>query len=117
GARRTSAPRRAVEGYCLGDRHEIAPVLTVGLGDGSSCLRLQLADLLVELGDLGFALEDALHAGEVETFVRELLDALQSGDVGVAVPTAAPAGSCRVDKSFALVDAQGLRVHAGQLGR
>ena len=34
----------------------------------------------------------------------------------VAVAAAAAAGARRVDQALALVDAQGLRVHAGQLG-
>ena len=48
--------------------------------------------------------------------VGELLDAAQPLDVGVAVAAAAAAGAGRVEQALALVDAQRLRVDAGQLG-
>ena len=75
-----------------------------------------VARLLAQRGHLGLELEHPLHAGQVEALAGELLDAAQQGDVGVAVAAAAPAGAGRVDQALALVDAQGLGVHAGQLG-
>ena len=45
-----------------------------------------------------------------------LLDAAQPVDVVLAVAPAAALGAARVEQALALVDAQGLGVHAGQLG-
>ena len=56
-------------------------------------------------------------AGQVEAGVGEVLDALEQIDVGVGVATAAALGASRIDQALALVDAKGLRVDAGQLGR
>ena len=47
----------------------------------------------------------------------QVLDAAQPLDVALAVAAAAALGAGRVDQALALVDAQGLGVDAGQLGR
>ena len=60
---------------------------------------------------------DAPHAFEVQPGGGQLLDAAQVGDVGLAVAAVAPAGAGRVQQALALVDAQRLRVDAGELGR
>ena len=72
---------------------------------------------MLQPGDLGLELEHPLDPGQVEALVGELLDAAEALDVLLAVAAAAAAGAGRVDQALALVDAQGLRVHAGQLGR
>ena len=88
---------------------------TGGVLDGGR-LAAQLVELAAQLGELGLELQHPLHAGQVEPVGGELLDAAQLGDVGVAVAAAAAGGAGRVDEALALVDAQGLRVHAGELG-
>ena len=80
-----------------------------GLGPG----RLQLG---AEPVHLGLELQHPAHALEVEPGVVRLLDAAQLVDVLLAVAAAAAAGAGRVEQALALVDAQGLGVHAGQLG-
>ena len=58
-----------------------------------------------------------LHAGEAHALVGELLDAAQQRDVALGVAAAAAARARGLDQPLALVDAQRLRVHAGELGR
>ena len=53
---------------------------------------------------------------KVQAIGRELRNAQQEVHVGFAVATVATAGACRVEKTPPLVDAQRLRMHAGQLG-
>jgi hypothetical protein len=57
-----------------------------------------------------------LDPGEVEALVGQLLDALEELDVGLAVAAAAALRPRRFEEALALVDAQGLRVDAGQFG-
>ena len=66
---------------------------------------------------LGFEFEDATDAFEVVALGGQLLDTAEQRDVLVGVATGPAAGARRADQSAPLVDAQRLRVHAGQLGR
>ena len=67
--------------------------------------------------DLGAKLDDALDARQVDPFVGELLDREQPVDVGLRVPPRVARRAARAHQALALVDAQRLRMHAGQLGR
>ena len=64
-----------------------------------------------------FEREDALHAGERDAVVGELLDPAQQRDVALGVAAAAAGRARRREQALALVDAQRLRVHARELGR
>ena len=78
------------------------------------------AELLVlALALLGALLhiEDAHHAGEVDALVGQLVDELQALDIGTRIQTRVTARALGVHQALGLVDAQSLRVHAGQLGR
>ena len=78
------------------------------------------AELLVlALALLGALLhiEDAHHAGEVNALVGQLVDELQALDIGTRIQTRVAARALGVHQTLGLVDAQSLRVHAGQLGR
>ena len=73
--------------------------------------------LALELFDLLGELDDRLDAGEVDPFfLREVLDAAQHGDVAAGVAAPAALGAHRRDQAKPVVGAQGLRVHAGELG-
>ena len=111
-----SAAAALVEDDRLLDRDEVAAVLAVGLGDRLLGVGAERRHLVAEPAVLGLELEHPLHAGQVEALGGELLDAAQERDVGVAVAAAAAPGAGRVDQALALVDAQRLRVDAGQLG-
>ena len=75
------------------------------------------AEATFELGHLRLEFQHPLHPSEIEAFVGELLDAREQSNVGVAVTAAATAGALGFDQALSLVDSEGLRVHAGQLGR
>ena len=60
--------------------------------------------------------EHALDSGQVEADVGELLDAPQPLDVAARVAPRVLGRALRPHQAAPLVDAQGLRVHAGQLG-
>src|SRR3954447_16123365 len=79
---------------------------------------------MTQLGVLGaktIVLRLELHhtadAFEVHARSREFADAAQTFDVDVAVTTVAALCARRLYQAAALVDAQGLGMHAGQLGR
>ena len=75
--------------------------------------------LVLALALLGTLLhiEDAHHAGEVNALVGQLVDELQALDIGTRIQTRVTARALGVHQALGLVDAQSLRVHAGQLGR
>ena len=80
-------------------------------------LRPYLDQLLAQPGQLGLELQDPPHALEVEPRRRQFLDVTQALEVVVREAPAAPAGPRRIEQALALVDAQRLRMHPGQLGR
>src|ERR1700704_1695372 len=115
----------SVSSHCavsIADAHD-------GLGDGdeiSAVLAMHPVDRLtglvegpVELGprvvELGLELENLLHTGEADALVGELLDPAEQHDVTLGVPAAATLRTRRLDQALALVDAQRLRMHAGEL--
>src|SRR5438046_1473084 len=63
------------------ERHEVAPVLTVGAVDGRRHLRAYLFELSLDARDHRLELEDPLHAREVQAIVGQLLDAAKLVDV------------------------------------
>ena len=75
--------------------------------------------LVLALALLGALLhiEDAHNAGEVNALVGQLVDELQALDIGTRIQTRVTARALGVHQALGLVDAQSLRVHAGQLGR
>ena len=77
----------------------------------------RLVELGLRAGQLGLELEDPAHPFEVQPGGGQLLDVAQPGQVGVGEAPAPAARPRRVQQALALVDAQRLRVHAGQLGR
>ena len=62
-------------------------------------------------------IEDAHHAGEVDALVGQLVDELQALDIGTRIQARVAARALGVHQALGLVDAQSLRMHAGQLGR
>ena len=67
------------------------------------------------IGDLSSTTARAtLHTGRIKK--RGYVHSLESLDVGIAVSTVSTLGTCRLDETATLVDAQRLRVHARQLG-
>ena len=114
----------AAAGHRPADRHEVAAVARGARRDRGSRSRRARASARVELGDpvadlleLGLELEDLADPDQADALVGELLDALEQRDVAVGVAPAAALGAARLDEALALVDAQRLRVHAGELGR
>src|SRR5674476_310344 len=79
--------------------------------------RLQALDLGGHGVHLLFHGQHALHAGEVEPPLGELLDALQPLYVALRVAARVLGRALRAHQPAPLVQAQRLRVHAGQLGR
>src|SRR6266545_4500787 len=67
-------------------------------------------------GDLGFELDDAADAREVDPIVGEQRDAAQPGEVIVAVPAGSPVGAGGSEQAGPLVRAQDVRAEPGQLG-
>ena len=87
-------------------------------------LVLELAHASAELLVLALALlgtllhiEDAHHAGKVDALVGQLVDEFQTLDIGTRIQARVTARALRIHQALGLVDAQSLRVHAGQLGR
>ena len=83
--------------------------------------RLHLSRLLNELAfkrlDALGELDDCLNAGKVDALLLgEVLDPAQHRNVTRGVAPPAPARAHRRDEAKPIVGAQGLRVHAGQLG-
>src|SRR6202050_84197 len=101
----------------LAQRHQVAPVLAVGGRHGVERLRLHPGQLGLQLGHLGLELEHPTHPLEVEPGRRQLLYVAQPLQVELGAPPAPATRARRVEQALALVDAQRLRVHAGELGR
>src|SRR5580658_1165790 len=104
------------QGYGF-EGHELAAVLAVGRGHGLSDLGPGHLELDLQAFDLGLQLEHPPHTFEIEAGCGQVLDAAQPRHVLVTETPAAAGGAAGVEKSFALVDAQRLRVHADKLGR
>ncbi len=83
---------------------------------GAGRRRARLVELRPEALVLGLQLHHPADALEVHPLVGELGDAPQHLDVGVAVAAVAALRPRRQHEAAALVDAQRLGVHAGQLG-
>src|SRR5581483_9785674 len=111
-----AARPRAVQHRALVQRHQVPPVLAVGALHRLEGVQPGLGQLLAQVLVLVLQLDHPAHALQVEPGVGELLDAAQAVDVPLAVAATAAAGAGRVDQAPPLVDAQGLRVHASQLG-
>src|SRR6266545_3794118 len=79
-------------------------------------LRLQLGDALPEPLDLLGQLHGPPHAGQVHARAGQLLDLAELLDVTLRVAPRVRGGLLRPHQPLALVDAQGLGMHAGQLG-
>ena len=77
----------------------------------------ELLVLAVALLGTLFHIENAHHAGKVDTLVSQLVDELQALDIGTRIQARVAARALGVHQALGLVDAQSLRVHAGQLGR
>ena len=106
----------------------IGALLLDGIGD---TIRISLTDapeeeahagaelFVLALALLGTLLhiEDAHHAGKVDALVGQLVDELQALDIGTRIQTRVAARALGVHQALGLVDAQSLRMHAGQLGR
>ena len=75
--------------------------------------------LVLALALLGTLLhiEDTHHAGKVDALVGQLVDKLQALDIGTRIQARVAARALGVHQALGLVDAQSLRMHAGQLGR
>ena len=101
----------------LAQRDEITALPALGLDHRVGRLGLGLGELPTEALVLGLQLHDLADALEVQTAGGELGDSAQRLDVVVAVATVAALRARRANQTAALVDAQGLRMHAGQLGR
>src|SRR6266571_2389865 len=77
----------------------------------------QLLGPAAEPFDLVLHLQDHLHPGEVDpVLLGQPLDHAESGDVSLGVPAGVPGRTGRLEKALALVDAERLGVHPGQLG-
>src|SRR5450830_1836185 len=91
--------------------------LAVHRGGGLLEPRLQALDLGGHGVHLLFHGQHALHAGQVEPQLSELLDALQPLHVALRVAARVLGRALRAHQAAPLVQAQRLRVHVGQLGR
>ena len=87
-------------------------------------LVLELAHAGTEFFVLALALlgtllhiEDTHHAGKVDALVGQLVDELQALDIGTRIQARVATRALGVHQALGLVDAQSLRMHAGQLGR
>ena len=67
--------------------------------------------------ELLFKLENSHDSRQVDAFIGQPLDPLEQRDVTLGVPARVPRRSLRPEQSLAFVDAKGLRVNTGQLGR
>jgi hypothetical protein len=73
-------------------------------------------ELILQRADLVLEFQDPLDPGEVDALVLgQALDLAQLGDVARTVTAAAAGRSARGDEADAVVLAQGLRVHPGEL--
>src|SRR5207244_3102021 len=105
------------EGDGLMQRYEVASGrAALGLGEGAGGDLAQLGVLAAQAVDLGLERHHAADALEVHPLAGQLLDAAEALDVDIAVATVATLRASRLHQPAALVDAQRLRVHAGQFG-
>jgi purine catabolism regulator len=79
-------------------------------------LLAEAVDLGLELAGLFLQLEDEAHSGQVEAACGQRDDLPEPFDVAGAVAARPSGGADRLEQALALVDAQGLRMHAGELG-
>src|SRR5690606_11549729 len=108
----------------VAQRHDVALRAGGAEAPALSELGARIVQLGIALGhpdaqrlDLVLQLEDPLDAAERDALLLgEPLDLTQPGDVGGAVPPTATTGARRGDETDPVVLAQGLRVHAGELG-
>src|SRR6266508_6408574 len=88
------------------------------LVDGVAHLALEPIQAAVHAPQLVLEAQHLLDSCKIETeLARQLLNQPEPLDVGLGVKTCVPRGALRPDESLALVDAQGLRVHADEVGR
>src|SRR5919109_131407 len=98
-------------------RDEVAPVLAMHLADRAAHLSLHAVELPPHVLQLVFETQHLLDAGEIESqLVRQLLDQAQPLQIAIRVQPRVPLRPPRADETLALVDAQGLRVHADEVG-
>src|SRR5262245_46846857 len=108
---RPALPRRQEDAR---ERHDLALGLRLLLAFAQPIL--QLVGLGTERVELCLQLDDHLHAGEVDpALLREVLDLAEQRDVTVGVAPGVAGRALRRDEALALVDAERLRVHAGEL--
>jgi hypothetical protein len=107
--------RTSIDGDGLRHRDQIAAALAADLLDGVVLLLLEVSDRGCCFCQLSFQREDPLDSGKVEAFLGQALDPSEAFDVSVGVTAASATGTGRGDQALALIDAQRLRVNAGQL--
>ena len=86
------------------------------LVDGVSRLATNTLEVVVQRSSSSSSSSTRFDAGEVQAVGGELGDAPQPVDVALAVAAVAADRAGRVEQALALVDAQRLRMHAGELG-
>ncbi len=100
----------------LGNRDEVPAIAAMGALEGRCGLGAGVLKFGTQRNDLLLEFEHSLHSREVETLLGEVLNAMQSLDVTLAVAAGTPAGASRIEQTLALVDAKGLGVHTCELG-
>src|SRR5919106_1220557 len=120
-AARGSFPRQRPD---AGEWHEVASVATpdpIGflakLAAGQLGLPFHIVHLPANPLQLGLELDHHLHSGEIDPPLGKPLDGSQPLDVTVRIPAGVPGRPGRAQQSLPLVDAKGLRMDPGQLGR
>ena len=101
----------------LAQRHQVAPVLAVGGGHGVERLRPHLASSSRSRASSASSCSTRRTPSRLSPVDGQLLDVAQALEVVLGEAPAPAAGARRVEQALALVDAQRLRVHPGQLGR
>src|SRR5215207_2887449 len=97
--------------------HDLAAVLLVDVADLLAHLALHAVEPRAKPLQLVLEAHDRLDACEIEPeLARQPLDEAQALEVGLRVEARPSRRAARPEEPFSFVDAQGLRVHADELG-
>ena len=96
-------------------RDEIVPELSLRSEHCFARLERNAPELGFQPLDVRLQREDAPDPGEADALVGQLLNPPQQHNITFGVPAATTLGARRLDQSLALVDAQRLGMHTGQI--
>ena len=104
----------AENGDGLVQRHKVTALATCRLFVRAASVFTKRHNLVVEFGYSSFEFQNFRDAGEIHAVFHQLVDARQALEVGVGIATIAARRAGRFKQTLALINTQGLRMHAGK---